>query len=62
MMPKILSTAELEQVYDLFAETIDATPEAKRPLMLTKLALALANLVGDPAKIEAALAAAARDL
>ncbi|MDR3468022.1 MAG: hypothetical protein P4M07_18980 [Xanthobacteraceae bacterium] len=62
MMPKILSTAELEQVYDLFAETIDATPEGMRPLMLTKLALALANLVGDPAKIQAAVAAAARDL
>jgi hypothetical protein len=62
MMPKILSTAELEQVYDLFAETIDATPEGKRALMLTKLALALANQVGDPEKIQAAVAAAARDL
>jgi hypothetical protein len=62
MMPKVLSTAELEQVYDLLAETIDATPSDKRPLMLTKLALALANMVGDPAKISVALAAAVKDL
>ncbi|MGO9356323.1 MAG: hypothetical protein ACLP1D_01465 [Xanthobacteraceae bacterium] len=62
MMPKILSTAELEQVYDLLAEAIDATPDDKRALMLAKLSLALANLVGDPAKVSAAVAAAARDL
>jgi hypothetical protein len=30
--------------------------------MLAKLALALANLVGDPAEIEAAVAAAGKDL
>lgn len=62
MMPKLLSTPDLERVYDLIADAIDAAPDAKRSLMLAKLALALANLVGDPAKVEEAIAAATRDL
>lgn len=62
MMPKRLATPDLERVYDWIAEAIDAAPEDKRCLMLAKLALALANLVGDPAEVEAAVLAAGKDL
>lgn len=62
MLPKRLSTAGLEEVYDRLAETLDALPEERRLLFLAKLSLALANLVEDPAEIMAALAAAAREL
>ncbi|MEN0073413.1 MAG: hypothetical protein AAGC69_03465 [Paracraurococcus sp.] len=62
MLPKRLSTAGLEEVYDRLAETLDALPDERRLLFLAKLSLALANLVEDPAEVMAALAAAARDL
>ncbi|NOG71748.1 hypothetical protein [Roseicella sp. DB1501] len=62
MLPKRLSAAGLEEVYDRLAETLDALPEERRPLFLAKLSLALANLAEDPAEVMAALAAAARDL
>lgn len=62
MIPKRLTTAQLERVYDLIAETVDSVPREKRELLLAKLALALANLVGDPDEVEAVAKAAARDL
>ena len=62
MIPKRLANADLEKVYDLIAEAIDQAPEEKRSLMLAKLALALANLVGDVGLVEEAVAAALRDI
>ena len=62
MMPKLLSTAGLEGVYDRLAETLDEVPAEKRVLFLAKLSLALANLLGDPAQFATALEAARRDL
>ena len=44
MMPKNLTTAELERVYDLMAEGIDRAGADQAPLFLAKLAFALANL------------------
>jgi len=62
MIPKILTTAQLETVYDLLAEALDAVPETQRLLYLAKLSLALANLVGDPGKVASAVVASQRDL
>jgi hypothetical protein len=62
MIPKILSNEDLETVYDRLAASIDAVPEQSRVLLLAKLALALANYVGDLSKIETALDAAMHDL
>lgn len=62
MIPKRLETTELEAVYDLLAEAIGRAGEARRDLFLAKLALVLANLLGDRAQVEAAVAAALRDL
>lgn len=62
MLPKNLTTAELETVYDQLAEALDAVPREQRVLFLTKLSLALANLLGDPAQVRQAIEAAKRDL
>lgn len=53
---------DLEKFYEGLAEAIDAVSEADRALFLTKLALLLANEVADPAKLDAALAAAQAEL
>jgi hypothetical protein len=62
MIPKKLSTAEIEAVYDLIAEGIDAAGEDKARLFLAKLSLALANLTGDLAAVRQAVDAALKDL
>ena len=62
MIEKNITDTALEAAYDGIAEALDATPEGKRPLFLAKLALALANLVGDEGQIAAAVSAARRDL
>ena len=62
MMPKNLTTAELERVYDLMAEGIDEAGPDQAPLFLAKLAFALANMLGDGAAVEGAIEAAMRDL
>ena len=62
MMPKLLNTADLEQVYDRLATAIDQAGEDRTALFLSKLALALANLVGDRARVEQAIDAALKDL
>ena len=58
----LLSTADLEQVYDTLAEGIDQAPDGKSELFLVKLALLLARQVGDRALVEQQVAAALRDL
>jgi len=57
-----LTTAALEQVYDVIADGIDRAGDAKAKLFLAKLSLALANLVGDAAQVRQAADAALRDL
>ena len=44
------------------AEALDEVPPDRRVLFLAKLALALANLLDNPAEFTAALEAARRDL
>lgn len=62
MLPKLLNTADLELVYDRLATAIDQVGEEKTALFLSKLALALANLVGDRTRIDQAIDGALRDL
>jgi len=62
MIARKLATAELEAVYDLLSEAIDALTEDHRELFLAKLALVLANLVGSPGQVAAAVKAAAANL
>jgi len=62
VIEKTLTTAALEQVYDLIADGIDTAGEERAPLFLAKLSLALSALVGDPDKIRTAVEASLRDL
>jgi hypothetical protein len=57
-----LSLPDLESVYDLLAQAIDLAPEGRCELMLTKLALLLAQEVGDRSRVEALVASALADL
>jgi hypothetical protein len=57
-----LSLPNLESVYDLLAQAIDRAPEGRSELMLTKLALLLAQEVGDRSRVEALVASALADL
>lgn len=57
----MIAIHELEQVYDALAEGIDrATPE-KSELFLAKLALLLANEIGEAATVRRCIDAALRD-
>ena len=56
------SLQQLESTYDLIAEAIDNAPAGTSELMLTKLALLLANELGDAARIEALVQSALTDL
>jgi hypothetical protein len=58
----MLSLPDLESTYDLLAEAIDNAPAGTSELMLTKLALLLANELGDPARTRALLQSALADL
>lgn len=58
----MLSLAQLESTYDLLAEAIDNAPAGTSELMLTKLALLLANELGDLARIHALVQSALADL
>jgi hypothetical protein len=58
----MLSLPDLESTYDLLAEAIDNAPEGTSELMLTKLALLLANELGDLARIQALVQSALADL
>lgn len=62
MITKRLTTGEIEDAYDAIAEAIDSAPEALRELFLAKLALTLANQVGNLDDVKVAIEAAARDL
>ncbi len=62
MIAKKLANAELEAVYDLLSEAIDAVPEPQREVFLAKLVLVLANMVGSPGQVAAAVKAAAANL
>lgn len=62
MIAKKLSTAELEAVYDLLSEALDAVPENQRLLYLAKLSLVLANMVGSSGQVAAAVKAASGNL
>ncbi|MFM8768918.1 MAG: DUF2783 domain-containing protein [Rubrivivax sp.] len=57
-----LSLNDLETVYDLLAQAIDCAPEGRSELMLTKLALLLAQELGDLPRVEALVASALADL
>ena len=57
-----LSLPDLESVYDLLAQAIERAPEGRSELMLTKLALLLAQEVGDRSRVEARVASALADL
>jgi hypothetical protein len=58
----MLSLADLESTYDLLAEAIDNAPAGTTELLLTKLALLLANELGDVARVRALVQSALADL
>ena len=62
MTTDAIALRDLEDFYDLLAESLDrATPE-KAPLFLAKLALQLASEVKDAARLRQAVEAALLDL
>ena len=58
----MLTLPDLESTYDLLAEAIDNAPTGTSELMLTKLALLMANDISDPARIAALIRSALADL
>jgi hypothetical protein len=58
----MLSQADLETTYDRLAEAIDAAGEQRSELMLVKLALLLAQDLGDADRVAALIAEAQADL
>ncbi len=58
----MLTLPQLESTYDLLAEAIDNAPAGTSELMLAKLALLLANELGDPARIAALVQSALAEL
>lgn len=62
MIETKMTVLQLEEAYDLIAGGIDAAGPDKTALFLAKLALALANLVGDARAVADAVQAAGRDL
>ena len=59
---KSLTLPDLEKVYDLLAEAIDAVRTDKTELLLVKLALLLAQDLGDRERFAALTVVAKRDL
>ena len=57
-----LSLPDLERTYDLLAEAIDRAGEGRSELLLTKLALLLAQEVGDASRVAALVEVALADL
>ncbi len=57
-----LSVEELEQVYELLAEAIDEVGAEHEAEFLTKMALALAERLGDPELVREAVEIAKRDI
>lgn len=60
-MSETLSFAELEQVYDLLAATIDQAGPERETLVLGKLAILLAHRIPDIRAIEEAMQVALRE-
>lgn len=58
----MLSQADLEATYDRLAEAIDAGGADRSELMLVKLALLLAQDLGDADRVAALIAEAQTDL
>ena len=57
----MLSLPDLESTYDVLAEAIDNAPAGASELMLTKLALLLANELGDPQRVQTLVQSALAD-
>ena len=62
MIPKNLTNAELEDVFDRIAEAVDRVGEEQSRLFLAKLAFSLANLVGRPEKVREMIEICEKDL
>ncbi|AMD00060.1 DUF2783 domain-containing protein [Halomonas sp. M5N1S17] len=62
MTAPTLPFADLEQVYETLATTLDALPEEQERLFLAQLALALAHRVPDVALVREAIEEARRGL
>lgn len=60
MSDTTLPFADLEQVYERLATTLDELPEAQERLFLAQLALALAHRVDDVDRVMAAIEEARR--
>ena len=61
-IPSSLPFEDLERVYTLLAETIDGVGPERKVLFLSKLALVLAQELGDFAKVALAIDIARQDL
>ena len=61
-MSTTLEFKDLEKVYDLVAEAIDAAGPEKEALLLSKLCLTLAHHIADIETIEKAVVIAKTDL
>ncbi len=57
-----LKPTELEEIYSVLAEAIDAAGPERESVFLTKLTLVLANELGDPEAVRQAVMVAAQDL
>jgi hypothetical protein len=62
MTAPTLPFADLEQVYETLATTLDALPEEQERLFLAQLALALAHRVPDVALVREAIEEARRGM
>jgi hypothetical protein len=58
----MLSLPDLESTYDHLAEAIDNAPAGTSELMLVKLALLLAQEIGDAARVQELIEAALTDM
>lgn len=61
-MSASLKPEELERIYDLMAEAIDAAGRDKEALFLSKLCLLLAENVGDESTVKECIEMAEKDL
>jgi hypothetical protein len=61
-MNKVLAFQDLEKVYDLLAEAIDAAGPDREALFLSKLCITLAHNIEDVSIIEEAIEIARMDL
>ncbi|GAA6153211.1 DUF2783 domain-containing protein [Pseudoteredinibacter isoporae] len=62
MLNKTLNNDALETIYDHLYQAIDTAGPEKETKMLTKLALILANQLGDCEQVLSAIAIAEKDL